>query len=130
MRTTSDLAARLPVPLCEGGCGISTSRHKKGFVFLHVVHYADRRLTVQTARAILVLAARAEREQDPGWLNDPVFDWFHVYADSVRAFRMGEAAGIRLPHRVFAKQRAECRRLAAKRGVALSSRKRVYEWAR
>lgn len=130
MRRTRDLAAHLPVAVCEGGCGIAESRHRRGFVFMGIVHYADRRLTVQTARALLILAARAEREQDPGWLNDPVFDWFHVYADSVRAFRMGEAAGIRLPRRVFAKQRAECRRLAARRGVALSSRKRVYEWAK
>lgn len=130
MHRTRDLAAKLPVAVCEGGCGISDARHRRGLVFLGVVHYADRRLTVQTARALLLLAARAMREADPGYLNLDLYDWLHVYIDSVQAFRMGEAAGIRLPRRVFDRQRAECRRLAAKRGVRLSSRRRVYEWAR
>lgn len=130
MRRTRDLAARMPVAVCEGGCGLSATRHRTGAAFLGVVHYADRRLTVQTARSLLLLAARAEREADPGFLNLDLYDWWYRYGDSIRAYNLGLACGIRLPRRAFDRERAECRRLAAKRGVRLSSRRRVYEWCR
>jgi hypothetical protein len=130
MRTTRDLSARLHVATCEGLCGLSESRHRKGVVFMNVIHFSDRRLTVQTARNLLLLAARAEREADPQYLNIDVFDWQYRYMDSIRAYSLGLSAGIRLPRRVFDQERAECRRLAAKRGVALSSRRALYQWAR
>jgi hypothetical protein len=130
MRTTRDLSAHLPVATCEGYCGLSESRHRKGVVFLGVVHYADRRLTVQTARNLLLLAARAEREADPQFLNIDLFDFWYRYSDSIRAYNLGLSAGIQLPRRVFDRERAECRRLAARRGVALSSRRNLYQWAR
>ena len=128
--TLRGLSVTLPVPVCEGGCGLSAARHRRGTVFMGVVHYADRRLTYQTAARLLLLAARAERESDPRYLNIELFDWYYQYADAVRAFRLGEAAGLRLPRRAFTRQRAECRRMAARRGVRLSARRRVWQWAR
>jgi hypothetical protein len=128
MRATGDLARRLGLTWC-GGCGLSATRHRKGAGAEGVIHYADRRLTVQTARTLLLLAAEAERLADPGYLGLDLFDWWYVYTDSIRAYNMGLSAGIRLPRRAFDSQRAECRRMAARRGVALSSRRRVYQWA-
>ena len=128
MRTTRDLSARLPVAVCEGGCGLSETRHRRGCVFMQVVHYADRRLTVQTARNLLLLAARAEREADPQYLNIDLFDFWYCYADSIRAYNMGLACGVRLPRRAFDRERAECRRLAAKRQV-LAARRSTFSLA-
>ena len=131
MKRTRDLSAKLAVATCEGGCGISDARHRKGFVFLNVVHYADRRLTVQTARNLLLLAARNDRENDGGYLNNlGLYDFLYEWTDSVAAYRMGCSVGIRLPARVFDAKRAECRRLAAMRGVKLSRYRAAAQWAR
>ncbi len=130
MRRTRDLSAKLAFPTCEGGCGISDARHRRGVLLCGVIHFADRRLTVQTARSLLLLAARADRESDGGYLNLDVLDWWYVWHDSVAAYRMGQSVGIRLPARVFDAKRAECRRLAAMRGVKLSRYKAVFQWAR
>jgi hypothetical protein len=131
MRTTRDLSAKLAFPICEGGCGISEARHRKGVLLAGVIHYADRRLTVQTARNLLLLAARADRESDGGYLNNmDLYDFFYCYADSVAAWRMARSVGIRLPARAFDAKRAECRRLAAMRGVRLSRYRNVAHWAK
>lgn len=128
--TIRQLSATLPVAVCEGGCGLSGSRHRRGCVFLNVVHFADRRLTYQTAARLLLLAARAVRAADPGYLNSELFDFYYAYHDAVWAYRHAESVGIRLPRRAFDRQRAECRRLAARRGVHLSAYRRVWSWAR
>ena len=129
MRTTGELAARFGLRVCGGGCGISAARHRRGIIFCQVIHYADRRLTVQTARNLLLLAARNDREADAGYLNIPLYDWFYEWSDSVAAWRMARSVGIRLPARAFDRQRAECRRLAAMRGVKLSRYRKVQQWA-
>ena len=130
MRTTRDLSAMLPIAVCEGGCGLSETRHQKGTILLSVVHYADRRLTVQTARTLLVLAAQNAREQDGGYLNNlDLYGFLYEWTDSVAAYRMGCSVGIRLPARVFDAKRAECRRLAAMRGVKLSRYRAAFQWA-
>ena len=129
MRTIGDLAARLDLVWCSGGCGLSENRHRKGVVFLNVIHLSDRRLTVQTARTLLLLAAQNAREQDGGYLNIDLFDWMYAHLDSVAAYRMGCSVGIRLPARVFDAKRAECRRLAAMRGVKLSRYRAAFQWA-
>ena len=130
MRTIGDLAARLDLVWCSGGCGLSENRHRKGVVFLNVIHLSDRRLTVQTARTLLLLAAQNAREQDGGYLNNlDLYGFLYEWTDSVAAYRMGCSVGIRLPARVFDAKRAECRRLAAMRGVKLSRYRAAFQWA-
>ena len=127
--TIGDLARNLDLVWCGGSCGLSATRHRKGVVLLGVVHYDDRRLTVQTARTLCLLAARNDREQDAGYLNVDLFDFWYAYHDSVVAYRMARSVGIRLPARVFDAKRAECRRLAAMRGVKLSKYRNAFQWA-
>ena len=129
MRTTGELASRLGLRVCGGGCGISAARHRRGIIFLGVIHYADRRLTVQTARNLLLLAARNDREADAGYLNIPLYDWWYLHHDATVAWRMARSVVIRLPARAFDRQRAACRRLAALRGVRLGRYRKVAQWA-
>lgn len=129
MKTVGDLARRLDLRWCPGECGLSSTRHRRGFIFCSVIHYGDRRLTVQTARTLLMLAARNDREQDGGYLNSEMYDWWYRWHDSVAAYRMAQSVGIRLPARVFDRERAECLRLAERRGVRLSRYRRVQQWA-
>lgn len=127
--TIRQLAERLDVPWCGGGCGLSATRHREGCVFLNVVHFAERRFTRRAARNFLLLVARMDRESDDGYLNIDTFDWWYLYKDSVTAQRMAQKAGIRIPARLFDHQREMCRLLAARRGVRLSRYRKVYQWA-
>lgn len=132
MKAIGDLARRLDLVWCSGGCGLSASRHRKGVVFLNVIHMSDRRLTVQTARTLLLLAAKAQRLADPGYLNDDsLYDWRYEHLDSVAAWRMARKVNYRLPARVFDANRERCLLMAKRRGVKLSEKyPTVYQWAK
>ena len=130
MRTISEMATRLDVPWCGGGCGLSKTKHREGCLFLGVVHFADRRFTRRAARNLLLLVARMKRESDDQYLNHEVYDWWYLYHDAVTAAKMAMACGVRLPASVFDHDREMCRLLATKRGVKLSRYHRVYEWTR
>lgn len=126
--TITEMGARLGVPTCTGGCGLSATRHRTGCIFLGVVHYAERRFTRRAARTYLMLVARLERENDPAFLNDEVYDWLYPYIDSVEAGKLAMQLGFRLPAAVFDRQREQVRSLAARRGVKLSRRGNLYQW--
>lgn len=132
MSTVADLAAAFEVRWCSGGCGLSDRRHRQGFVFLGVVHFADRRFSRRSARNFLLLVARQRREADPQYLNIPLFDWYYLYHDAVHATEMAGAAGFRIPARLWNDQREQVRLLAARRGVHLSRPpyRAIYEWSR
>ncbi len=125
---TRRVALRLGGPICMGGCGLSASAHRRGRIFLDVVHFADRRFTKRALRNLLLLIARQRRERDPEFLNDEMYDWYYQYLDSVEAARLARSLGVVLPSRLFDQRRALCRALAARRGVKLSRRKEVYSW--
>jgi hypothetical protein len=125
-----DMAERLDIRWCGGGCGLSETRHREGCIFLGVVHFRERRFTKRAARNFLMLAARMQRESDEGYLNIPLFDWWYCYSDSIAAGRMAMECGFRLPAAVFDEQREMCRLLAAKRGVRLSKYRKVWAWSR
>jgi hypothetical protein len=128
--TFTELANRLEVKWCSGGCGLSTTKHREGCIDpFGVIHFAERRFTRRSARNFLILVARMDRESDPGFLNIDLYDWFYVYLDSVDAARMAKAAGFRLPAPLFDAQRQRCRDLAARRGVKLSKYRKVWNWA-
>ena len=78
MRTISEMATRLDVPWCGGGCGLSKTKHREGCLFLGVVHFADRRFTRRAARNLLLLVARMKRESDDQYLNHEVYDWWSL----------------------------------------------------
>lgn len=129
--TVDEMAARLDIPWCPGGCGLSESRHRTGTIFLGVVHYSRRRFTKRGAKNLLMLVARRAREMDPEYLNIPLYDWWYVYADSVAASKLAfNLLGIRLPAHLFDRERALCRDLAARRNVRLSKYRKTYEWSR
>ena len=130
--TISEMARRLDVPVCTGGCGLSATRHRTGMIDpFGAIHYAERRFTKRGAKNLLVLASRHAREMDPEYLNIPLYDWWYVYADSVAASRMAmNLLGFRLPARLFDHDRARCRALAAARNVRLSKYRRVNDWSK
>lgn len=127
-----EMADRLGVVICVGGCGLSASRHRAGVIDpFGIIHFAERRFTKRGAKNLLMLVARRAREMDPGYLNIALYDWWYVYSDSVVAFRLARGdLGIRLPAHLFDRERARCRDLAARRNVRLSKYRRVYEWSR
>lgn len=122
------MGARLGVPTCTGGCGLSATRHREGCLFLGVIHFAERRFSRRAARTYLMLVARMDRESDGGYLNDPRFDWWYCHHDAVAAQRLAHRLGFSIPSRAFDAQRRECRLLASARGIRLAKYRRVYEW--
>lgn len=124
----SDLIAQPGI--CWGGCGLSERRHERGVLFLGIVHFADRRFTRRGARNLLMLLARREREADPGFLNDPIFDFLYPALDALRAQELALEAGFRLPARLFDRERAKARSLAARRSAAISRYPRLRSWLR
>lgn len=128
--TITEMAARLEVPTCTGGCGLSRTRHRTGCIFMGVVHFAERRFSRRAAKNYLMLVARMDREADGEYLNRiDLYDWFYVYVDSVTAARMAKQLGFRLPASIFEREREMVRLLAARRGVKLSRYKKVYQWS-
>lgn len=115
---------------CRGGCGLSPWRHRRGEVFVGVLHFADRRMTKAGAKNLLMLAARRERTNDDFWLNTPEWAWFYEYRDAVRAQDLAGQFGFRLPSHLFDRERARCRALAAEQGIRLSRREKVRAWLR
>lgn len=115
---------------CQGGCGLSTWRHRRGGTFLGVIHYADRRFTKPSAKRLLLLAAMRERHGDEGYLNTPEWTWLYLYTDSVRAQEMAASFGFRLPSSLFDRRRQTVRDLAAMRGIRLSKHEKVRSWLR
>lgn len=123
------MSQHLGVAWCGGGCGLSATRHRQGCLFLNVIHWKERRFTRRAARTYLMLVARMRREADPGFLNEPdLYDWLYVYIDSTEAGRLAMQLGFRLPAAVFDHQREQVRAMAARRGVKLSKRTKVYAW--
>lgn len=129
--TVTEIAAALDVPVCVGGCGLSISRHRAGVIDpFGIIHFAERRFTKRGAKNLLILVARITREQDPGYLNIPLYDWFYLWSDCTTAAAYAGDLGFRLPAHLFNRERALCRDLAARRNVRLSKYRRVYEWSR
>ena len=117
--------------VCLGGCGLSATRHRTGTIDpFGTVHFADRRFTRRAAKNLLLLIAQRDREEDPGFLNVELYDWFYLWRDSTTAVRLAANLGFRLPSRLFDGERELCRMLASRRGVKLSKYKRVYQWSR
>ncbi len=132
--TFSEMAARLDVPFCGGGCGIASwvRDHDAGFVDpFNVVHWRERRFTRRGAKNFLVLVARWERMNDPEMLNDlDIYDWWYPHHDSVRAQAMAGQLGFRIPAHLFDIERERCRLLARKRGIRLSHYPAIQAWAK
>jgi len=128
--TYRQMAKALYVPFCAGECGIVTRSHEQGFVFLDVVHWAERRFTRRGAKNFLMLVARRRRLLDPEFLNIPEYDWIYEHLDSTMAQRMAHGLGFRIPAHLFDMERNRCARLAQKRGVKLSKYPAIYAWSR
>jgi hypothetical protein len=116
--------------ICWGGCGLSERRHERGVIFLDVVHFADRRFTKRGARNLLMLLARREREADPGFLNDPIYDFLYPALDALRAQELAGEAGFRLPARLFDREREQARALAERRHVSIRRYPKLRSWLR
>lgn len=127
--TVAEMARRLDIAWCGGGCGLSEYRHRRGVMFMGVVHYAERRFTRRGAKALLMLVARMRREADPGYLNIAEWDWWYVWHDATEASRLARTLGFVLPARLFDHERELCRLLAARRYVNLSAYPAAYAWS-
>jgi hypothetical protein len=124
------MAEALMAPTCTGGCGLSKTRHREGCIFMGVIHFAERRFSRRTAKNYLMLVARLWREGDPDFLNDDdLYDWLYIYLDSTEAARLAVTLGFRIPGHLFNPERRLCALLAQRRGVKLSRRRKVYQWA-
>jgi len=124
----SDMAAKLKVPFCPGGCGIPDQVHDQGLYFLGVLHWRDRRFTRRGAKHFLMLIAKARRLSDPEFLNIEGFDWMYIHNDAVMAQAMAGTFGFRIPARLFDIDRMRCARLAMKRWVKLTNYPAIYQW--
>jgi len=127
--TYRQMAETLGVTFCGGECGITVMSHDKGFTFLEVIHWRERRFTRRGAKTFLMLIARQKRLLDPEFLHIGEFDWMYEYNDSVMAQRMAGQLGFRIPAHLFDIERNRCARLAHKRGVKLSKYPAIYAWA-
>lgn len=131
MMTYDQAAKRLEVPWCDGGCGLSITRHKTGCIDpFGVIHFTNRKPTKRGYARFLTLVARMDREADGEYLNRiDLYDWFYCYIDSVNAARMAKQLGFRLPASIFEREREMVRLLAAHRGVKLTKYRKVWSWA-
>lgn len=126
--TYTEMATRLDVPYC-GGCSITARSHRRGFLFLGVVHFGERRFTRRGAKHFLMLVAKAKRQASPEYINDDrLFGWWYIYHDAVEAQAMASQLGFRIPARLFSADRARCRYLARKSTVPVGSK--VLKWVR
>lgn len=115
---------------CASDCGLSAWRHRRGALFLGIIHLADRRFTKRIAKRLLMLEAQRVRDEEPMILHSPEWAWLYIYWDAVRAQAMAASFGFRLPSRLFDRERAQCRALAAEQGVRLSRHEKVRAWLR
>lgn len=123
-RTFADMAAQLDVPWCGGDCGIDAS-HDRGFLFLDVVHFRERRFTRRGAKRFLMLVAERNRLLDSGYLNDRKrLGAFYVYHDAVVAQGLAGQLGFRIPARAFEMERLRMRSL--RQPVTLPPRARSW----
>ena len=127
-----EMADRLGVRWCGGGCGLSEWRHRGGAIDpFGVLHFSERRFTKRAARNFLVLAAKQRRLADPGYLNVPMYDWWYVWSDSRVAAKMARELGFVIPARLWDEQKEECRMLAMRRGIRLHrDYPAVWAWCR
>lgn len=112
--------------VCYGNCGISARSHRTGFIFLGVVHWAERKFNRRGLRKFLLLCARRDRLDSPHFLNSVDLWWAAMYLDERRANEWADQLGIRFP---ISYSRPE--RLAVSTVPGLSRRHAaVYAWAR
>jgi hypothetical protein len=112
--------------VCLGGCGITNRSHERGFIFLDVVHWQERRVMRPGLRKFLLLVAKRDRLAGTDYLNDEGLWWAHFYLDQRRADQWAKELGVRFPIAYSAPER---------RAVSLVpglSRKHpaVWAWAR
>jgi hypothetical protein len=110
-------------------CPVSQRRHERGMIDgFGVIHFADRRFTKIGAKNLLMLIAKRDREDDPGFLNDPIYDFLYPALDALRAQQLAGEMGFRLPARLFDKEREQARTLAARRHVSIRRYPRLRSW--
>ena len=84
--------------VCLGACGIQSRSHKRGFIYLDVVHWQERRVSKRGLRRFLLLCAQRDRRLDPGFLNDErQWWWLYLYTDQRRADQWAWQLGVRFP---------------------------------
>lgn len=136
--TYREIVDRLGLPgVCFGGCGIPAWKHRQGRLFLGVIHWNDRQVKRRGLRRFLLLAARRQRETDPGtddsaptrgYLGQPrKFGWLYLYLDETQANAWAAMLGYRFPAAYSRVERA--RAMALLRGRS-RSHPAVYAWAR
>lgn len=129
--TYPEIVAELDLThICLGGCGITIRSHRTGFIYLNVVHWQDRRVTRRGLFRFLLLVARRNREDDPGYLNDPKYDWLYVWIDHRAADDMGHRLGVRFPVEFSRYARSLVFWKAKWAGVPLSKHPAAYSWAK
>lgn len=96
--TYGEIVRRLDIdPVClHPGCGIERS-HRRGFIFLGVVHWTERRIDKRGLRRFLLLVAKRDRLGSPDYLNDPGLYWAHFYLDERKANEWAAQLGVRFP---------------------------------
>ena len=130
--TFADAALYLGVKqVCFGGCGLSVNRHRAGTIDpFGVIHWRERRMSKRALRRFLAMVARRNRLNDPGYLNDPRYDWLYLYLDSRAADDLAGRLGVRLPAHLSRNDRLACLTAARRAGVHLSvAHPAAYAWA-
>ena len=130
--TFADTALYLGIKqICFGGCGLSATRHRVGVIDpFNVIHFAERRMTKAGLRRFLLLAARRNRLNDPGYLNSPRYDHLYIYLDSRAADDLAGRLGVRFPIHLSRNDRLATLTAARKAGVPLSvAHPAIYQWA-
>lgn len=131
MSSYTEIVDRLgwPKRVCLGGCGVTSRSHRTGFIFLDVVHWAERRVTRRGLRRFLLLLARRNREADPTYLNAPHLTWYHLWADEQYANALAGIVGFRFPIEFSRTERAKCLWLAHKNKVPITrTHPAIYAW--
>lgn len=107
-------------------CGLSARAHRRGAIFLDVVHWHQGPVNRRGLRRFLLLVAKRDRLIDPGFLNSPDLWWAHMYLDERKANQWAAQLGVRFPIAYSAPER---RSVSLVPGLS-RRHKAVWQWAR
>lgn len=124
MKSHASIASALGLSLCVGGNSCRLD-HQVGAAELGLIHYAGRRRSWPDTHRVLKLCALAI---DPS-INEDV-PWRRVYRLNIAARTHGRNAGVRVPARTLAFDRAFVKAGVAGIGNDVPLRKEAYDWAR
>ena len=122
MKSYASIVAALGLDLCRDPCRFD---HQVGAAEPGRIHYAGRRGSWPDTHRVLKLCALAT---DPS-INEDI-PWRRVYRLNIAARAAGRVAGVRVPARVLAFDRAFVKAGVASLANDVPLRKEAYDWAR